>query len=298
MNAVSVRDVVKTYGDVKAVDGISFDVPEGSFFAFLGSNGAGKSTTISMICSLCKPDHGTIEVFGRNVSDVSVRKDIGVVFQDPMLDGPMTVRENLEVRASMYGLADICGAVESAISCTGCSEFADRKYATLSGGQRRRADIARALVHGPRLLILDEPTSGLDPHTRMVIWDTILSLNRGRGMTILLTTHYMEEAAGADDVVVIDHGSVVAHGTPEELKEEFSSDRLVIVPKDASSLKLRLECASIQYTVSRDVFTIQLGSTSEAIPLIDMLKEDIASFEVRMGTLDEAFIAITGGESG
>lgn len=287
--------MVKSYGDVRAVDGITFDVPEGAFFAFLGPNGAGKSTTISMICALSSPDSGSISMFGRDVSDISVRKDTGVVFQESMLDSRLTVRENLMVRASMYGLDDVETSVDRAIVDADCMGFSDRRYGTLSGGQKRRADIARALVHGPRFLILDEPTSGLDPHTRKSIWDTIHRLNRECGMTVFLTTHYMEEAANADDVVVINHGVIVAHGTPEQLKDEFSSDRMVVVPQDADAMASTLDFNDIGYTRNRDVFTIPLSSTIDAVPVIDLIRDNVRSFEVRTGTMDEAFVAITGG---
>ena len=294
--AVSVSGLVKSYGDRCAVDGISFDVPEGSFFAFLGPNGAGKSTTISAICSLSGFDSGSIQVFGRDVSDPSVRSDIGVVFQDPMLDALLSVRENLSVRASLYGIKDVRSAVERAMAYADCMDFADHRYGTLSGGQRRRADIARSLLHRPRLLILDEPTSGLDPHTRMVIWGTIHRLNREHGMTVLLTTHYMEEAAAADDVVVIDHGRIVAHGTPEQLKESYSQDRMTVMPVDDPDVISILDRQGIGYSLDRGVLTIPLESTVDAIPIIELLQGRIRSFEVRTGTLDEAFVSITGGE--
>ncbi|MGN1044538.1 MAG: ATP-binding cassette domain-containing protein [Candidatus Methanomethylophilaceae archaeon] len=293
MSAIAVHDLIKTYGELRAVDGISFDVPEGSFFAFLGPNGAGKSTTISIICSLLDADFGSVRIFDRDVSDKSVRRTIGVVFQDPKLDPLLTVRENLEIRASMYGLG--ADAVGKAMVRADCTEFADRRYGTLSGGQRRRADIARALVHDPKVLILDEPTSGLDPHTRRVIWDSVFRLNRENGMTVLLTTHYMEEATEADDVVIIDHGRIVAHGTPEQLKEMYSRDRMTVVPKDGDSLASSLDSMGIAYTVERGVFTIEVGATVDSIPIIEAVKDNIVSFEVRTGTMDDAFVAITGG---
>ncbi len=296
MDAIEVKGLVKTYGDMRAVDGITFSVPKGSFFAFLGPNGAGKSTTISIICSLLDRDSGDVMVFGRDVSDPLIRKDIGVVFQDPMLDPKLTVRENLEIRASMYGLKDVRSAVERAMADADCTEFSKQRYGTLSGGQRRRADIARALVHSPRVLILDEPTSGLDPHTRKVIWESVFRLNRQNGMTVLLTTHYMEEAANADDVVVIDHGRIVAHGTPEELKERYSRDRMTIVPKDVQSMRASLDALGVTYSSERDVFIVELDSTADAIPIIDRVRDDIVSFEVRMGSMDDAFVSITGGE--
>ena len=295
MQAISVRGLVKSYGDVQAVKGISFDVPQGSFFAFLGPNGAGKSTTISSICSLLAPDSGTIEIMGKDITDPSVRSSLGVVFQDPALDKKLTVRENLTVKGSLYGIDNLETAVDKAIAEADCVEFADQRYGTLSGGQRRRADIARALVHRPSILILDEPTSGLDPHTRKLLWDEIFKLNKEQGITVLLTTHYMEEAAEADDVVIIDHGEIVAHGTPTELKEMFSSDRLTIVPKEADVVEKILSDAGIGFSADKSILTVPLTRTVDAIPVLELVKEHIASFEVRTGSLDDAFVSITGG---
>lgn len=296
MNTISVRDLRKSYGDVEAVKGISFDVPEGSFFAFLGPNGAGKSTTISIVCSLLARDSGSVELFGRDVSDPTVKGEIGVVFQDPMMDSRLTVRENLTLRGGLYGIRGdtLRTAVDRAISISDSSEFADQRYGTLSGGQRRRADIARALVHGPRLLLLDEPTAGLDPQTRKRIWDTVDSLNRDEGITVLLTTHYMEEAAGADDIVIINHGEIAAHGTPSMLRETYCSDWMAVVPKDMDLVRGLLDGRDIPYRVHADTVEIQLARTTDAIPIVAMLDGLVESLEVRTGTLDDAFIKITG----
>ena len=296
MDAIEVKGLVKTYGDMRAVDGIGFSVPEGSFFAFLGPNGAGKSTTISIICSLLEQDSGEVRIFGREVSDPTIRNDIGVVFQDPMLDPKLTVRENLEIRASMYGLKDVRSAVERAMADADCTEFSKQRYGTLSGGQRRRADIARALVHSPRVLILDEPTSGLDPHTRKVIWESVFRLNRQNNMTVLLTTHYMEEASNADDVIIIDRGNITVRGTPEQLKDTYSRDRMVLVAKDPEAMDKCLSDMGIAFSEARGTFTIELASTMDAIPIIQSVKDMMESFEVRTGTLDEAFVSITGGD--
>ncbi len=298
MTAISVRGLRKSYGDFEAVKGISFEVPEGSFFAFLGPNGAGKSTTISIVCSLLGYDSGEVEVFGKPVTDPSVKRDIGVVFQDPMMDGRLTVRENLTVRGGMYGLSgDVLeGSVARALEVSDSVEFADRPYGKLSGGQRRRADIARALVHSPRLLLLDEPTSGLDPHTRRRIWDTVNRLNREEGLTILLTTHYMEEAAGADDIVIVNHGEIAAHGTPAMLREKYCSDRMTVVPKDMDAVASVLSDTGIGFSVRADTVEIPLASTVDAAPVVAMLDGMIDSLEVRNGTLDDAFIRITGEE--
>ena len=298
MTAISVRGLRKSYGDFEAVKGVSFEVPEGSFFAFLGPNGAGKSTTISIVCSLLGYDSGEVEVFGRPVIDPSVKGDIGVVFQDPMMDGRLTVRENLTVRGGMYGLSGdvLKESVDRALEVSDSVEFADRPYGKLSGGQRRRADIARALVHSPRLLLLDEPTSGLDPQTRRRIWDTVNRLNREEGLTILLTTHYMEEAAGADDIVIINHGGIAAHGTPAMLRERYCSDRMTVVPKDMDAVASVLSDAGIRFSVRADTVEIPLASTVDAAPVVAMLDGMIDSLEVRNGTLDDAFIRITGEE--
>ena len=294
MTAISVRELRKSFGDVQAVKGISFDVPEGSFFAFLGPNGAGKSTTISIICSLLGMDSGEVTVFGKDSSEPSMRNTIGVVFQDSMLDQRLTVRENIAIRGAMYGLDNLDKAVEDALSEADATEFADRPYGKLSGGQRRRADIARALVHRPRLLILDEPTAGLDPQTRRNIWETITDLNRRSGLTVFLTTHYMEEAAGADDIVVINKGEIVAHGTPATLRESFCSDSMLVQPKDMDSVRKVLDGSGIEYNVENDTIVIPLASTLDSVPIIASLDGMMLSLEVRTGTLDDAFINITG----
>lgn len=293
MKAIEVRELRKSYGDVHAVKGISFDVDEGSFFAFLGPNGAGKSTSISIICSLMERDSGSVTVFGKN--PVDSRRDIGVVFQEGTLDQRLTVRENVRVRGSMYGFQkqELKEKVDDALSAADAMDFADRPYGQLSGGQRRRADIARALVHSPRVLFLDEPTSGLDPQTRSHIWSTIRGLNE-KGMTIFLTTHYMEEAADADDVVIINKGEIVAHGTPSRLREEYCSDYVVLVPKEMDKVCSMLREKGIAFDAVSDNIRISLDSTIDAIPIVEYVKDDIDSFEVRTGSLDDAFINITG----
>jgi len=293
-NAVQASDLHKSYGDLKAVNGISFSVEEGSFFAFLGPNGAGKSTTFSILCSLLKRDSGEVLIFGKEPSEA--RNNIGMVFQENMLDSRLTVRENVTIRGGMYGYTkeDLKDRVENAISRSGCGEFADRLYSKLSGGQRRRADIARALVHSPKLLMLDEPTAGLDPQTRMNIWKNIYDLKE-EGTTVFLTTHYMEEAADADDIVIINKGTISAHGTPAVLKEQYSSDCLEILPKDASVVEFYLSGKGIAYEMRTDVIRIPLPDTKASLPIVNDLENQIESFEVRTGTLDDAFIRITGG---
>lgn len=292
--AICVDTLCKSYGDFPAVKGISFEVEEGSFFAFLGPNGAGKSTTISMLCSLLPKNSGTITIFGKDPEDA--RAKIGMVFQDNKLDNKLTVRENLEVRGSLYGFdkEELARRVEVALEKSGSQEFADRQYSKLSGGQKRRAEIARAIIHDPKILLLDEPTAGLDPQTRKLIWNNIYDLKKG-GMTVFLTTHYMEEAADADDIVIISKGEIVAHGTPSVLKEKYSSDYIEILPKDTEYLMSELDKEGLQYTVRSDVLRIPIDDTKKAIPIVNRFEDQIESFEVRTGTLDDAFINITGG---
>ncbi len=294
MTAVTVRDLRRSFGGTEAVKGISFEVPEGSFFAFLGPNGAGKSTTISIICSLLDRDSGDVRVFGMDPADPRTRSLIGVVFQDQMLDPRLTVRENIRIRGAMYGLDDLDTAVDTAITEADATGFADRPYGKLSGGQRRRADIARALVHRPRLLILDEPTAGLDPQTRRNIWGTITDLNRRTGLTVFLTTHYMEEAAGADDIVIVNRGEIIAHGTPATLRESFCSDSMVVQPRDMDSVRKVLDGSGTTYRVENDTVVIPLASTLDSVPIIASLDGLMSSLEVRTGSLDDAFINITG----
>ncbi len=219
---IKVENLFKSYDSVKAVNGISFTVREGSLFSFLGTNGAGKSTTINILTTLIQKTSGNVTVGGFDIehNPEKIRGLIGVVFQDSVLDPLLTVRENLSVRGSLYGFngAKLKNSVNTAAKITGVEEFISRPYGKLSGGQRRRADIARALIHLPKLLFLDEPTTGLDPKTRRDIWQLIRDLQRTNGMTVFLTTHYMEEAADSEEIVIIHKGVIKAKGTPLELK--------------------------------------------------------------------------------
>ncbi|MCL2058068.1 MAG: ATP-binding cassette domain-containing protein [Oscillospiraceae bacterium] len=278
---IQVENLYKTYGDVKAVNGISFQVGEGDLFSFLGTNGAGKTTTIGILTTLLAKTSGAALIGGLDVSRNAdkVRGLIGVVFQDSVLDPLLTVRENLAVRGSLYGLrgARLKGAVDGAIETTGILEYAARRYGKLSGGQRRRADIARALLHTPKLLFLDEPTTGLDPKNRRDIWRLIRDLQQSSGMTVFLTTHYMEEAAESDDIVVIHKGEIKAHGSPLELKTRYCSDMLKITTKGGQYVEHSLK------------------STVDALPIIERHRGDIANVEIINGTLDDVFLNLTEG---
>ena len=295
---IEVRNLHKSYGSVKAVRGIDFYVESGKVFAFLGPNGAGKSTTIDILCTLLKQDEGKVLIDSHTLGkdDDYIRSVIGVVFQDSLLDSLLTVDENLRIRGNFYGLKGVKlkEAVNRVAEITNIKELLKRPYGKLSGGQRRRCDIARALLNTPKILFLDEPTTGLDPQTRKNVWDTIIELQKMTGMTVFLTTHYMEEAAGADYVIVIDKGEIAAKGTPAELKERFTSDKLVLVSSDGDGLEKILRSTDITYEKHADQYILRLKSTLDALPIIERCKDNISGFEVLMGTMDDAFIAITG----
>lgn len=299
---IEVKDLKKSYGKVQAVKGLSFYVEQGRLFAFLGPNGAGKSTTIDIITTFLQKDSGEVTIDGLTLGrdDNSIRRIIGAVFQDNMLDELLTVRENILMRGSLYGLRGekLKKAADKAIAAAEVGDFQNRKYGKLSGGQRRRADIARALVNTPKILFLDEPTTGLDPQTRKNVWETIQRLQKETGMTVFLTTHYMEEAAEADYVVVIDNGQISARGTPSQLKEKYAGDFLKLVPKKESYEKVLAILKEENRTITESAGTIRISisRTMDAIPLIERCKDDIESLEVLNGTMDDAFIAITGKE--
>ncbi len=297
---IEVSGLRKSYGDVHAVKGLDFYIESGKIFAFLGPNGAGKSTTIDIICTFLKPDSGRVVVDGHVLGeeDNAIRSVIGAVFQDSLLDSLLTVRENLEIRGGFYGLRGraLRDAVENAARVAGVYEILKRPYGKLSGGQQRRCDIARALVHTPKILFLDEPTTGLDPQTRKNVWETVAALQKGSGMTVFLTTHYMEEAAGADYVIVIDDGKIVAKGTPSALKEAYTTDKLTLSCADAEKVRAALDGEALSYTQEADRITVPIGSTLSALPILQKVGDALSGFEVTTGTMDDAFIAITGKE--
>lgn len=297
---IEVQGLTKTFGDLQAVKGIDFYVESGKLFAFLGPNGAGKSTTIDMICTLLKPDSGEAVINGCRLGteDQNIRESIGVVFQESLLDPLLTVRENLLSRARFYRIPkkELKERVEKAAISADVMDFIDRPYGKLSGGQRRRADIARALVNTPKILFLDEPTTGLDPQTRRSVWETIARLQKESGLTVFLTTHYMEEAASADYIMIIDNGRIVAKGTPFELRNTYSSDTLKIEPTDRSSLISLLKEHDISYTEKNELLTIKLSGTKEALSILKLTEPLINRFEVQHGTMDDVFINITGKE--
>lgn len=294
-NIIQIEHLKKHYGDVKAVNDISFCVEEGSLFAFLGLNGAGKSTTINILCSILKKDSGKIFVDGLDLDKDPnrVKELIGVVFQGSTLDGVLSVKENLSIRAGFYGLKGAAWKKRLAelVELLDLESILKKPVKTLSGGQRRRVDIARSLIHLPKILVLDEPTTGLDPQTRKKIWAIIDGLRIKKRMTVFLTTHYMEEANKADRVVVIDHGHIVANDTPHNLKSKYTSDFLVAYMPQSEEFE-RLMGDRAVYT--GDCYKIKIESSAEAAELIEQHKEYFTDFEVLKGDMDDVFLNITG----
>jgi multidrug/hemolysin transport system ATP-binding protein len=300
MNSIEVYNLTKTYNTtVKAVKGISFEVEKGHLFAFLGTNGAGKTTTINILTTLIKKTSGRVIVDGYELgkSDDKIRKSIGAVFQKGVLDGLLSVRENLQVRGSMYGLNSgvIDGRIAEVAKITDCVDFLDQRYIKLSGGQRRRADIARALINNPQILFLDEPTTGLDPANRVSIWNTISSMQKELNMTVFLTTHYMEEASNADKVAIIQNGDIVAAGTPNELKEGYTYDIIKIYQPDRHILSYLKNAEGVEYDFDSDkeVVVVKIKDPKQAVTLLSDLKPYITSFEAVHGNMDDVFINIT-----
>jgi len=297
MDIITVKDLHKSYDDIEAVKGISFSVKEGDFFAFLGPNGAGKSTTINIICTLLDHDLGEITVDGHKIGfeDNSIRKKVGVVFQENILDKRLTVRQNLDIRGSFYGLSqnDLDDKISEIQGLLGIDSFIDQRYGTLSGGQRRKADIARALINTPKILILDEPTTGLDPKTRAEVWDIIQKLRADKHITIFLTTHYMEETSVANQVVIINDGEIVASGSPEELKLKYSHDILKVVPTQ-NGVEDIIKSLGLEYDKNADYIRIKINDCFEALDVLPKIQNLIKSFEVIRGNMDDVFINITG----
>jgi len=295
---VRVENLVKSYGEVLAVNDISFTIKRGSLFAFLGPNGAGKSTTINIMTTLLDANSGKVYL-NDQTDEVYFRNKIGVVFQGNVLDDFLTVKENLMYRGSLYQSkkSEVKQRYEELKEYLHLEEFENQRFNTLSGGQKRRAEIARALFSNPEILLLDEPTTGLDPETRQVVWRVIDDLKKKHGLTIFLTTHYMEEAANADHVVIIHKGKIVAQGTPAELKDEFSYDRLKIVPLNREKLLKTLNDLNRVYEKVADQYIIQVNDPQDSIGLIEILKDNIKQFEVLMGTMDDVFINVIGGEN-
>ncbi|MBC8775856.1 ABC transporter ATP-binding protein [Streptococcus sp. IMAU 99161] len=281
------KNISKRYGNHLVVDHIHLQFEKGTFNAILGPNGAGKSTTISMLIGLKQPTQGEI------IYEPGTK--IGVVFQTSVLDEMLTVRENLTIRAKQYkGLKP--NRVADLIDRLGLSAFQKQKYGTLSGGQKRRVDIARALLHGPDLLFLDEPTTGLDIQTRKSIWDLLYQLQREEGMTVVLTTHYLDEADEADQIYIVDHGKVIAQGSALDIKSQYATNILKIRFKERQQIEsLKSSGMSVEQQ-SQLEYVLRPESEREAIDYLVQVRDKLAHFEFRPGTMDDAFIALTGRE--
>lgn len=295
MKAIEIENLTKRYGDFTAVNNISFFAQEGEFVGFLGVNGAGKSTTINMMSTLLASDSGSIKICGYTLKQSQeIRKNIGIVYQENVLDDLLTVKENLICRGVLHGIskAEVKKKISQLCRLFKIDEILNRKYKFLSGGQKRKCEIAAALMHTPKILFLDEPTTGLDPASRIEVWNTIKLMRERSNMTVFLTTHYMEEAAEADKIIIIDKGSLVAQGTPNELKEKYAYDYLKIY----SDKNIADRLTEFDYSVHNNCTVIKLRNTIEAIEILNRLQKDINAFEVVQGTLDDVFINITAGD--
>lgn len=293
-NIIEINNLDKSFQDVHAVNDLSLRVKEGELFAFLGVNGAGKSTTISIMCGMLAKDGGKVFIDGKDVDkDMrEITKEFGVVFQNTVLDAKLSVKDNLTSRAALYGITGK-EAKQRIAHLAELLEFKDilnRTFGKLSGGQKRRVDVARALLNNPKILILDEPTTGLDPEARKALWSVVTSLRKNQNMTVFLTTHYMEEAADADYVVILDSGKISAEGTPLELKNNYTGDFVTIYNVDEDKIK----ALGLHYENIRDAVRIAVKNTEEARDLIVKHPDLFTDFEITKGKMDDVFLAVTG----
>lgn len=291
---IEIKNLSKSFGDIKAVDNLSFSVKKGELFAFLGENGAGKSTTINIMCNALKKDSGEVLITGESIDKnfESLSRKIGIVFQTSVLDSALTVKDNLKNRAALYGIFgdEFSNRLEKLSDMLDFGDFLNRSVGKLSGGQKRRIDIARALFHSPEILVLDEPTTGLDPQTRKLLWDVIMDLQKSEGLTVFLTTHYMEEAANADYIVVLDGGKIAASGTPLELKNKYTGDFITLYGVDEDSVKALKK----PYTAINGGFLVEVESTAMATKMIIENPQFFVDYEITKGKMDDVFLNITG----
>ena len=296
---ITIKNLKKYFAEIKAVDDISFTVQKGELFGFLGVNGAGKSTTIRMMCTLFSPTGGEIWIGGQQVGvhDEEIRQKIGVVWQENVLDDRLTVKENLQVRAAMYQTKSSWQKerIQTVCEKLHLEDIYTRRYMKLSGGQKRRCEIAAALLNNPEVLFLDEPTTGLDPATRKQVWESVKSLQRDDRVTVFLTTHYMEEAAAAGHIVIIDKGKISEFGTPQELKMRYAKDTLTLYykqEKDTLTSDNEKIYDTIPITAKSEIRVLE--DSMEAIPILNQLSDQLEGFELQQGTMDDVFLAVTG----
>lgn len=291
---IEISHLHKSFGDVKAVNDLSFTVKQGELFAFLGVNGAGKSTTINIMCGQLSKDSGDVIIDGKNIDRdlAKIKNELGVVFQGSLLDPALSVYDNLQGRAALYGIVgnDFKKRLDELCELLALRDVLKRPYGKLSGGQRRRIDIARALLHKPKILILDEPTTGLDPQTRKLLWQVVSDLRKNEDMTVFLTTHYMEEAADADYVIILDGGRISAQGTPLELKNTYTGDFIMLYNVSEESVR----SLGVPFEQIRDAYRISVSSTRAATDLIVKNPDIFSDYEITKGKMDDVFLAVTG----
>ena len=291
---IEIDHLSKSFGDIRAVQDLSFQVREGELFAFLGVNGAGKSTTINILCGQLAKDGGSVRICGADPDREAdrVKRSLGVVFQNSVLDKSLSVRDNLESRAALYGITGkaFSRRLEELSGLLELDDLLKRTVGKLSGGQRRRIDIARALLHQQRILILDEPTTGLDPQTRKLLWDAVSRMRREKSMTVFLTTHYMEEAADADYVVILDSGRIAAQGTPLTLKNTYTGDFITLYGVTEEQVR----GLGHPYEAIRDAYRVSVPDTAAATGLIVRNPEVFRDYEITKGRMDDVFLAVTG----
>ena len=295
---IEVKNFTKKYRDFIAVDDISFTVEEGSVFAFLGPNGAGKSTTINTLCTIFEKTSGTLLIDGKDVSTQKdeVRASIGVVFQDSTLDSKMTIEENLKMHCVFYNIPknEVEERMHFVLTLVDLLNERKKLVGALSGGMKRRVEIARGLIHYPKVLFLDEPTTGLDPQTRAHIWEYILKLQKERNITIFLTTHYMEEAEICNKIAIIDGGKIVAHDTPYALKKEFTKDKAYINAKNEAELETLLEKHKLEFVKKKGYYKVDAENIHQLLQVLSLQKDNITDIEIKKGTFNDVFIEITG----
>ncbi len=295
---IRVKNFTKRYGDFVAVNDISFDVEEGSIFAFLGPNGAGKSTTINTLCTIFEKTSGSLLIDGKDVTGQKseVRSTIGVVFQDSTLDAKMTIEENLKMHCVFYNIPkrEVEERIQFVLKLVDLVTERKKLVAALSGGMKRRVEIARGLIHYPKVLFLDEPTTGLDPQTRAHIWEYIIKLQKERNITIFLTTHYMEEAEICSKVAIIDGGVIVAHDTPYALKKKYTRDKAYISTKNEAALERLLAEYDLNYIKKDGYYRVEAENLAGLLEVLSVHKEYVTNIEIKKGTFNDVFLEITG----
>lgn len=297
---IEVKNYTKKYGDFTAVDNISFEVEEGSIFAFLGPNGAGKSTTINTLCTMMEKTSGTLLIDGKDTSTEkdAVREAIGVVFQSQTLDEKMTVDENLKMHCVFYGIPKqkVKGRIDFVLNLVDLKDWQNKSVSSLSGGMKQRVEIARALLHYPKVLFLDEPTTGLDPQTRNRMWEYITRLQKEKNITIFLTTHYMDEAEICDHVAIIDNGKIMVNDTPEKLKQRYTKDKAIVKVNNSDDFEEALKKDDHSYKKEKETFYIDIDTVQHFLQFVEPFKKDLKDLEIKKGTLNDVFLEITGKE--